>query len=218
MKDKTSKTSPSSQSDADCNYEPFGGNVRASFVKLRALKIILKTADVKDAGTDDSVHLSYFIGVHYGTNTGPAGWNLDELDKKWDDRERGRSDIYEIDFIKRQIAGGHGGVNSGGIAFDNFEKAKAASFKLQIDGNDAWTISEYFVLGEFVEYVEYNERPIESYKNHGWILMGSTPPKTGFQDSDSPHVTLSTDPSEGASEFKLDFNAVFPEDGTPIVN
>lgn len=179
-------------------------------VKLHALKIILKTADVPDAGTDSKLHLYYFIDNHPLTNTGPAGWNLDELDNKWNDRERGRSDIYEIDFIKRQIAGGFGGVNSGGIAFDDFEQVKRAGFYLRIDGDDMWSISEYFILGQFTEYIEEGDIGIQLIKNHGWILMGSTLPKTGFMDSDAPHVSLSTDASEGSRGFRLDFNGAFP--------
>ncbi len=187
-------------------------------IKLHALKIILKTADVENAGTDSGLYLHYFINNHYATNTGPAGWNLDKLDNKWNDREQGRSDIYEIDFIKRQIPGGHGGPNSGGIGYNDFEQVKRATFYLRIDGDDMWSISEYFILGNFTEYVETELRGIEPVKNHGWILMGSTLPKIGVKNSDASHVNLSTVASEGSSWFKLDFNGAFPPNYTNDFN
>jgi hypothetical protein len=129
------------------------------------------------------------------------GWNRLNLDHRWDDREQGRTEMYEVDFQEGDIGINISGTNvPRGIAFNDFNHARTASFWLRMKGDDWWKIDHYNLLGYFKE-LRHVPGTIDSFQtiDHGWLLMAR-------RDGD---VDMSTDPSEGKTWHFIDLNGTF---------
>ena len=170
-------------------------------VHLQKIRFFATTKDVKNAGTDSGVEMWYYVKYHPWTTYPNLGWNAKNLNHRWNDRERGRTEMYEIDF-----QGGNIGKNvSGtpvpkGIAFNDFSHARTATFWLKMKGRDWWKINHYYLMGYFRE-LRHVPGTIDMFeiKDHGWLLMAR-------RDGD---VDMSKDPSEGKTWHLIDLNGTF---------
>ena len=101
--------------------------------RLRKLWITHTTADVADAGTDDKVFLHL-----------PRGGKVDDVvghvikfpDPPHDERERNRTDEYEID------------VSMLRVDESDLLPLNSGSIQISIDGSDAWLPKTLRVVGE----------------------------------------------------------------------
>jgi hypothetical protein len=169
-------------------------------IHLQKIRLIITTKDEPYAGTDSEVELRFYVNHHSRTTFPTKGWHKFKLDNPWNDRERGRTDMYEIDFEEEVIEGADPTAPRG-IAFNNFEAAHSANFRLKIKGNDWWKIDQYTLLGYFLE-----TKPIpasgageEEVIDHGWRLMAQ-------RDDD---LEMSTDESEGVASHSIVLNGTF---------
>lgn len=172
-------------------------------VHLEAVRFFATTMDEREAGTDDGVLLRYHVDRE-GPGTPPAGWHTVELNHGWNDRERGRTEMYETDFspgedIEVIISGTH----VGGIRFRDFDEAMRQRFQLVMQGDDAWKIDHYYLLGRFTELDPLPGTSESRRIEHGWLLIAS-------RERD---ITLSTDPDEGirVHEIRLNVNPQHPQ-------
>lgn len=130
-------------------------------IHLQRVRLFATTKDERDAGTDSGVDLWFYATKHSLTTYPTKGWNHQELDHSWDDRERGRTEMYEVDF-----QGGDLGMSlSGtpvprGIAFNDLNHARTGMFWLQMKGDDWWKIDHYYLLGYFKELSTYQAQSI----------------------------------------------------------
>jgi hypothetical protein len=167
-------------------------------IHLQRIRLFATTKDQADAGTDSGVTLWYYINLHVMTTFPTKGWNSQELARPWKDRERGRTDVYEVDFR----TGEHELIVSGttvprGIAFSDFVHARTGSFWLRMMGEDWWKLDHYYLLGSFQE-LRHVLGTIDVFEtiDHGWLLMAR-------RDGD---VEWSTDPLEGATWHHIELN------------
>jgi hypothetical protein len=170
-------------------------------VHLQQIRFFATTKDQPEAGTDSGVEFWFYVNDHSLTTFPTSGWNRQVLDHPWDDREKGRTELYEIDFKAGDTAISLSGTTvPRGIAFNDFTHARTASFTLRMRGDDWWRIDHYYLLGHFKE-LRHVPGTIDSFEtiNHGWLLMSR-------RDAD---VDMSTDPTEGMAWHFIDLNGTF---------
>jgi len=141
-------------------------------VYLQHVRLVTRTKDVDDAGTDDGVELWYFVTNILGDYGGSLGardrWQVWSLNNAGDDRERGRTDVYEKSLILSEIAQKVGGYDiPQGVEFDDMEKVRRVPFYLKIKGPDWWKIENYSLYGKFKEIVSFDLPVVD----RGWVLM-----------------------------------------------
>jgi len=170
-------------------------------VHLQKIRLFATTKDLPDAGTDSGVELWFYVNSNPWTTFPNKGWNRTNLDHPWDDRERGRTEMYEIDFQVGNIGVSVSGTPvPKGIAYSDFTNARTGSFWLKMKGNDWWKIDHYYLLGYFKE-LRHVPGTIDSFQtiDHGWLLMAR-------RDGD---VDMSTDPTEGKTWHLIELNGTF---------
>jgi len=170
-------------------------------IHLQRVRFFATTKNQKNAGTDSGVDMWYYVNNHPWTTHPDKGWNTKTLNHSWNDRERGRTEMYEIDFR----TGEYGMAVSGttvpkGIAFKDWYEARSFGIWLRMKGDDWWKIDHYYLLGYYQE-LQYVEGTIDSFRtlNHDWLLMAR-------RDDD---VELSTDPSEGKTWHQIILNGTY---------
>lgn len=165
---------------------------------LQRIRLYVTTKDAPNAGTDSGVELWYFVKTARLTNGSLRvrhGWKKWELDNPWDDRERGRTDLYQISLEDLSDVGQSIGGQQvpRGVAFQNFDDVRLAPFYLKIKGDDWWEIDSYVLYGLFKEMLT----PIPSgIINHGWLPIAQL-------NSD---VELSEDVTEGSRWHQILIN------------
>ena len=169
-------------------------------VHLQRIRFLTTTKDEKGAGTDDGVDLWYHVNNHLWTTLRPLGWYAEELNHKLNDRERGRTDMYELDFRRGVGVSVSGTSVPQGIAFNDFTHARTGSFWLRMKGKDWWKLDHYYLLGDFRE-LRHLPDTIDSFNNihYGWLMMAR-------REGD---VEMSTDPSEGQTWHHIELNGTF---------
>jgi hypothetical protein len=165
-------------------------------VHLEAVRFFATTSSERGAGTDDGVSFRYNVDAE-GLNSPPAGVHTVRLDHGWNDRQRGRTEMYEIEFRPGEEARSRPGTDVAGIQFRDFDGVMRQRFELVMEGNDAWKIDHYYVLGRFAE-LEHVSGTIDEFRriDHGWILIAR-------REGD---ITLSTDSMEGISIHRIRLN------------
>jgi hypothetical protein len=137
-------------------------------VYLQQIRLVTRTKDVSDAGTDDGVELWYFVTKIPNDYQGTLGvrdfWQVWSLDNSGDDRERGQTDVYERSLILTEIA--QYGIPQG-VVFGDMERVRRVPFYLKIKGPDWWKIDNYSLYGRFKELVSLNLPIVD----RGWVLM-----------------------------------------------
>jgi hypothetical protein len=171
-------------------------------IHLQQLQITHTTANVSDAGTDDTVDLRFFIDPHSLMTYPFKGWRTIKLDSSRDDRKRGVTESYSIDLTSGDIGISVSGTSvPRGIAFDSFARVRSAAFFLVIRGSDWWRAQNYRVLGLFKE-LRFIGGTIDSFEvvDHGLLAMSmrSTP------------LDMSTDSSEGVTWHHLVIDGALP--------
>lgn len=168
-------------------------------VILQRVRLYTTTKNEPDAGTDSGVELQYFVKTARLASESPPlkiryGWEKWNLDNPWDDRERGRTDMYEISLQDLSDVGSIvGGIHiPSGVHFGSFEEVRMKPFYLRIRGSDWWKIDHYFLYGLFKELPS----PLTHVIDHGWLLMAE-------QTAD---VELSTDDEEGSKWHQILIN------------
>jgi hypothetical protein len=151
---------------------------------LDKVRLVVTTKDVANAGTDDRVDLEYFLDNE---------WKAERLNHAWDDRERGRTEMYEVDIEPPALGTS---IDPPGHEIGNWSDVKQTRFRLRIRGNDAWLIDSYFLLGHFYDSVSHPAKDL------GWHLMA-------YRDDD---VWMSTDNTEGRELFDIEINGPLPPD------
>lgn len=170
-------------------------------VHLQKIRYIATTKDQPDAGTDSGVELWFYVNSDPWTTFPTKGWNQQDLDHSWNDRERGRTEMYEVDFQGGDIQLNLSGTPvPKGIGFQDFTHSRTGSFWLRMKGSDWWRIDHYYLIGYFKE-LRHVPGTIDSFQtiDHGWLLMAR-------RDGD---VDMSTDPSEGKTWHFIELNGTF---------
>lgn len=183
-------------------------------VVLRRLVIFVRTASDADNGTDGSV---MFV-IRRLQDGKEFVYKLDNPD---DDRERGKTDRYDIRFTTArenptftpQQAGNP--VMANGVSFTSWQAMKDESewkFFLECRSTDAWTFDSCFVLG----YVQtFDHEPEPQIDDGRWILLSAGHargidasvqlwPNDPVLIRAESAVTLSADPREADSRLNLD--------------
>jgi len=183
---------------------------------LQQIRLFITTGTGKHDGTDDTVFLDFNIKENSLSSYEQTGWQRVNLDNPGNDREPGKTDLYDVKFFPQSSSGIIEGTGVGtwtplnippGIAFDGFENLREMPFFLILDGNDAWKIEQYILVGHVVESW-FPPNTIDSNRtyDHGWILMA-----TG-----TASFKLSRDTAEAPRSFHvIDINAVFPSKHEP---
>lgn len=179
-------------------------------VRLQTLRLYITTKDVERARTDDKV----FLQIDLSGKAVP----LVRLNNPGNDRERGKTDFYEvslIDGVKLSDANGEevsvsssGSITSAsvppGVEFESWEALRQLPIFLVTTGANAWRFFKYHLLGEVV-YLDPVSNPIDapySILFHDWLLLSS-------RDGD---VVLSTQDDDGGDpRHQLVINGVFPQ-------
>ncbi len=170
-------------------------------VHLQKIRFFATTKDEAYAGTDTGVELWIYVASNSLTTFPTTGWHTQNLDHSWDDRERGRTEMYELDFQEGEFGTSISGTPvPKGIAFSDFTQARTGSVWLRAKGKDWWKIDHYYLLGYFKE-LSHVSGTIDSFQtiDHEWLLMAR-------RDGD---VDMSTDPSEGYAWHSIDLNGTF---------
>ena len=154
---------------------------------LDKVRLVVTTKDIANAGTDDRIDLEYFLDNE---------WKSERLNHAWDDRERGRTEMYEVEIEPPDLVNS---TDPPGYPLDNWSDVKQTRFRLRTHGNDAWLIDCYFLLGHFYGAGATLTQPKEDL---GWHLMAYT-------DGD---VWMSTDNSEGRELLDIEINGPLPSD------
>ena len=171
-------------------------------IHLQQMRVTHTTANISDAGTDDRVDLQFFIDPHPRTSYPFRGWRTIKLDSARDDRKRGVTESYPIDFTEGNIGINVSGTNvPRGIAFESFARVRCAAFFLVIRGSDWWRAQNYRVEGHFEE-MRFIPGSIDSSEivDHGWLEMSVR----------SLPLDMSTDSSEGVAWHHLIIDGALP--------
>jgi hypothetical protein len=171
-------------------------------VHLQKIRVTHTTSTRKDAGTDARVDLRLFIDPNALQTYPNNGWRDFTLDSSRDDRQRGATETYEIDFTTGRIGASVSGVAvPRGVAFPSFMHARAAVMFLKIYGADWWQAQNYRVEGLFQE-MRYVAGTIDSFQvvDHGWLLMA---------ERNAP-LDMSTDASEGVTWHHVVIDGALP--------
>jgi hypothetical protein len=128
-------------------------------VHLQTIRLYTTTENLPHADTDTGIELWYFITttrVVNGVVRVRHGWKSWALDNPWDDRERGQTDMYEIDLADlsdvEQIWAGQ--PMPQGVPFHTLESVRLAPFYLKAMGRDWWLAGDHALYGRFVELIE----------------------------------------------------------------
>jgi hypothetical protein len=175
-------------------------------IHLQKMRLYATTKDQNNAGTDDGVDLWMYIDPHslttFPLQKPPERWLIQKLDHdNYNDRERGRTDSYDVDFQGGDLGMALSGTSvPRGIAFNDWVAARSFPIFLRMKGNDWWRIDSYSLLGYFQE-LSYVPGTIDSFKviNHYWRLMAQQ----------SEDIDMSTDPSEGTKWHHIQLNGPF---------
>ena len=170
-------------------------------VHLMKTRLLATTKDEPSAGTDSGVELWYWVNSHSWTTFPTKGWNASNLDHSWNDRERGRTEMYEVDFQGGDIGISVSGTTvPRGVAYNDLVQARTGTFWIRMKGDDWWKIDSYFLLGYFKE-LSHVPGTIDSFSTTdlGWLLMAR-------RDAD---VNMSTDPGEGKTWHHIELNGTF---------
>ena len=173
-------------------------------VHIQRIRLYTRTKDERNAGTDDHVHLDWRMPNHmWSTYEKAIGGSTPtfRLDNPWDDRERGRTDMFEIDLQRgTEDIIVNGTTVPRGVAFHSWSHAKGTSISLQALGNDLWRMDHYLLFGDFEELrVAPGTTDQLQRVDHGWLLMA-------FHEGD---VNLSKNPDEGLQFYPLNLNGPF---------
>ena len=183
-------------------------------IHLTQINVIVTTARVAKASTDSQLDLVYWANGHPDTTLLPNRWHTETLDNPWDDREWGRTDKYLLDFIWRQRET-ESQTLIPGIGFTSFVDVRNAHFFLRMRGDDKWSVSDYQLLGYFMETRPDLPLPqgFPSVIEHGWFLMSR---HTRLLLPQNPAIfDLSTDPDEGTVWFELAINGTLGSEYVP---
>jgi hypothetical protein len=178
-------------------------------VHLQTVRLFATTENRPNAGSDDGVEFWFHVDPHLLTTYTPAGWNAVTLSHPWDDRERGRTEMYEVSFKAGDVeVAVSGTIVPRGLAFNDFAHARSASFWVRMRGNDWWRIDHYYLVGRFKE-LEHIPGTIDSFRtiDHGWLLIAR-------REGD---VDMSTDPSEGVAWHHIALNVTICGTGGLVI-
>lgn len=151
---------------------------------LEKLRLIVTTKDVTDAGSDERVDLEYVLDNELKSV---------RLNHPWDDREQGRTEMYEIAVDQASVGTAN---DPPGREIGTWNDVKNIPVRLRIYGNDAWLIDDYLLIGYFHDSVTFPARDL------GWYLMA-------YGESD---IWLSTDSNEGAEVVNIEINGPLPSE------
>jgi hypothetical protein len=186
-------------------------------IHLQRVRLSVTTGKGKNDGTDDAVFLDFNVRPHPLSSYGSTGWQRENLDTPDNDRERGRTDVYNLNFTsvaddQDVIVGVGASVYTTfsipeGIAFDSFEKVRDMPFFLILNGDDFWKLASYNLMGHFMEsWTPPNAIDSNVIYDHGWLLLTAHDVSIG----------LSQDPDEAPRSFlPLIIDAAFPPEQEP---
>lgn len=128
-------------------------------VHLQTIRLFTTTENLPLADTDMGIELWYFVTVTRVVNSAVRvrhGWNSWSLDNIWDERERGQTDMHEIDQtdlsdVEQTWAGQ---PMPQGVPSRTLEAVRLAPFYLKAKGRDWWIARDHAMYGRFVELVE----------------------------------------------------------------
>lgn len=169
-------------------------------VHLQSVRFVVRTKDEPDAGTDSPVDMRYWVTPGSSTSLS-AGWQTAVLDHSWDDRERARTEMYQIDIPEAAFAISLSGTTvPTGIRYASFVEARTAQFVIRTGGDDLWKIDCYHLLGHFIE-MAFVPGTIDEFRvqDLGWRLMASA-------END---IVMSTDSREGLTSHPIAMNGTF---------
>lgn len=144
-------------------------------IHLQKVRLFVTTSNRSSSGTDSDVFFYFYVPDGSFTTYPDKGWRSVEIDNPGDDRERGDTDLYEVDFTIGDIGVNISGTNvPRGIGYANFVDVHGSSFWLRMGGSDMWRANHYHLLGYFKE-LRYVPGTIDSFAEHdlGWRLMAS---------------------------------------------
>jgi len=166
---------------------------------LQRIRLYTTTKDEPDAGTDSGVELWYFVSTaRLTTESQPLrvrqGWKKWNLDNPWNDRECGRTDMYELSLEDLSDVGLIiGGVHiPSGVEFQSLDDVRQRPFYLKILGEDWWKIESYVLYGLFKEVPQ----PLTGINDLGWVEMARL----------NQYVELSEDVEEGSKWHQILIN------------
>jgi len=161
---------------------------------LQRIRLFVRTADGRSSGTDSPVDLRFEASGSYPGD----GWQSVSLDHPWNDRERSRTESYEVDFTI-----GDETVDDAprGLSYRDWSEARNAQFKLEIRGSDWWNVDFVFLLGDYISR-EPVPNSIDAFENTalGWLLMARL----------DRNLSLSKDPSEGTAVHTIQLDGPLP--------
>ena len=155
---------------------------------LQRVRLFLTTANAPNAGTDSGVRLHYFASTARLAEDSTQirhrdRWHHWDLDNPWDDRERGRTDSYEIDLTGFSDLGSIvGGIPiPNGVGFPTMEEVRRRPFYVEIRADDWWQMDGYVLYGHF----KHIPSPLTHIDDLGWVEMARLETDTDLSSDDS---------------------------------